>query len=333
MRKYQLILLLLLVVFQANGQDIHWSQFNDNPIFQNPANSGRFVGDYRFHGNYRDQWRSVSVPFTTLSFSADTRFSKFPNLGLGLLFFHDQVGDGQFRTIEFQVSPSYQLKLTSDSVHTLRAGIQMGMNHRQVNMNKFSFDAQFNGSMYDPTLPTNEIFETQKNTNFSVGTGFVYEWYQSKRKRISGGIALFNINTPDQGFYGIKVQRDRRFNLFVKGQFKIDFDWDILPSVNLNVQGTYKEINAGSTFRYIMKDRLGEYRALYFGAFYRNKDAGYLSLGMDYQNWFAGVSYDMNFSKLVPASRVRGGVEVSLRYILTRFKPKSVIHRICPDYI
>ena len=65
----------------------------------------------------------------------------------------------------------------------------------------------------------------------------------------------------------------------------------------------------------------------------RTKDAGYLSIGMDYQNWFFGMSYDFNFSKLVTASNIRGGIEFAARYIIKRFKPKKIVHRVCPDYI
>jgi hypothetical protein len=46
-----------------------------------------------------------------------------------------------------------------------------------------------------------------------------------------------------------------------------------LPTFQLNFQGKYKEIILGASARYILIDRLGEYRAVYFGAFYRNKDA------------------------------------------------------------
>lgn len=325
--------MLLPLAFQSIAQDIHWSQYNDNPIFQNPGNSGKFKGDYRFYANYRDQWRSVTKPFSTISISADTRFSENPKFGLGLMVFSDQAGDGAFKTIEVQAAPSYQFKISPDSTHTLRAGFQLGMNYRQVNMSKFSFDAQFDGIQFDESLSTNESFQNDRKTNISIGTGVVYEWFQNDRKRISAGVAVFNVNRPNQGFYGTKVLRDPRLNLFAKGQFKVDFDWDILPSFQMNFQGKYKEIVLGSTARYILIDRLGEYRAIYFGAFFRNKDAGYLSVGVDYQNWYTGVSYDLNFSKLVPASKARGGVEVSIRYILTRFKPKSQIHRICPDYI
>ena len=75
------------------------------------------------------------------------------------------------------------------------------------------------------------------------------------------------------------------------------------------------------------------YQSVYAGLWLRAKDAGYLSVGMDYQNWFLGISYDFNISKLTPATNFRGGIEFAARYIIKRFKPKKITHRICPDYI
>lgn len=315
------------------GQDIHWSQFNDNPLFQNPGNAGLFEGDARFYANYRDQWRSVTVPFSTFSISGDGKLKTFPKLGFGGLFFHDQAGDGKFRTIEFQINTNYRLDLTQNKVHSIRPGINFGLNHRQVNSDVFYFDKQYNGIQYDPTLPTGETFQSDKRTNFSIGAGAVYQWNAEKRKKVVAGVGVFNLNRPDQGFFTEKISRNIRTNIFAQGQFKIHYDWDILPEVQLNIQGKYFELMLGGRAKYILKDRLGKYFALYFGAYYRNKDAAVVSIGADYQNWFAGISYDLNFSKLVPASRVRGGIEFSLRYILFHFKPKKIVHRICPDYI
>ena len=65
----------------------------------------------------------------------------------------------------------------------------------------------------------------------------------------------------------------------------------------------------------------------------RNKDACMLTLGYDHQDLFVGLSYDINLSKLLPASNARGGFEIALRYIINRFKPKRADHRVCPDYI
>ena len=324
---------LLLLATNVAAQDIHWSQFNDNQIFQNPGNAGQFNGDIRFIGNYRDQWRSVTVPFNTFSVSVDSKLRSKPEFGYGFLLFHDVVGDGNFKTIEVQANASYLLKLTSDSMHTIRPGINLGMNHRQINFNNFYFDNQFDGVAFNPNAATGEVLQSDRFTNFSIGLGSIYQYYKNDRFNFTGGIGVYNLNRPNQGFYTDVIQRDIRFNFFGKGIYKLNYDWDLVPGINVGIQGKYREIVLGSSVKYTLVNRNGEYRAVYGGLFYRNKDAAYLSAGFDYQSWFVGVSYDINFSKLVPASRVRGGLEIAVRYILHRFKPKKIVHRICPDYI
>jgi len=333
MRRLLFCGILTLQLSNVFAQDIHWSQFNDIPLFQNPGNAGQFNGDYRFVANYRNQWKSVTVPFSTFSVSADARSYQNKNLGYGVLFFHDVTGDGKLRTVEIQGNASYLFKLSNDSTHTIRPGINIGMNHRQVNWDQLYFDNQFNGVSFDPSLPTNELYQTARRTNFSIGAGAVYEYYRNKREKLSAGLGLYNINRPDQGFYGEKINRDIRMNLFVKALYKLDVDWDLVPAINFSVQGKYRELMLGSSVKYTLIDRLGTYRAVYGGLWLRNRDAACLTVGMDYQAWFAGISYDINFSKLVPASNARGGIEFAVRYILNHFKPSKSLHRICPDYI
>jgi len=315
------------------AQDIHWSQFNDNPLFQNPGNAGQFNGDVRFVGNYRDQWRSVTVPFSTTNVTVDSKLYNKRQVGYGLMLFHDVVGDGSFRTMEAQANLSYLLKLTSDSTHTLRPGFNVGMNHRQLNFDQFYFDNQYDGFQYNPALSSGEVLSSDRKTNFSFGVGAVYQYYDNPRFNIQGGIGFYNLNKPNQGFYTDEIDRDIRMNIFGKGIYKLNYDWDLVPGINISVQGKYREIILGSSVKYTLVDKMGEYRALYAGLFYRNRDAAYISAGLDYQALFVGVSYDINFSKLVPASRARGGIEIAVRYIINRFKPKNIVHRVCPDYI
>jgi type IX secretion system PorP/SprF family membrane protein len=332
-RIFVLFLLSTVSLVSTYGQDIHWSQFNDNPLFQNPASAGQFNGDQRFIANYRDQWRSVTVPFSSLSLSTDTRLEKIPGLGIGLLLFHDVAGDGQFRTIEIQGNVAYGLKLNQDSTHLLRFGVNVGMNHRQVNWDKFYFDNQYNGIVYDPSLPTNEIYQHDRKTNASVGGGMVYEWHKNERQYMRVGYGAYNLNRPNQGFYNQEIQRDIRHCAFVRGMYPLGFDWDILPAVQFSSQGPHRELIAGASMKYTLIKRAATYRALYAGLWYRNLDAACFSAGLDYQDLFVGLSYDINFSTLVPASRMRGGFEIALRYIIHHFKPAKVIHRVCPDFI
>jgi len=320
------------VVNFAWSQDIHWSQFDYNPVFQNPANVGRFDGDYRIHANYRDQWRSVTVPFQTFSVSGEAK-NIYKDFSVGAFLFTDVVGDGKYTTVEFQPSVAYTFKLSPDSTHTFRPGIQFGINFRTLNPDAFYYDNQWNGQQFDEHIPHNESFTSTSRTNFTLGVGGVYEYQKGKRERISTGIGLFNLNRPNQGFFNDKMNREIRLNWFARAEYKVGFDWDVLPSLQLNFQGKYRELIIGSQLRYILQDRLGIYRAVLGGIYMRNNDALYLTVGVEYQNWWAGISYDINYSSLTPASRARGGIEFSLRYIIFHFKPKRITHRICPDYI
>ncbi len=330
LRKLLLVTICFLTFYSGFGQDIHWSQFNDNQLFQNPGNTGHFDGDYRFIGNFRDQWRSVTIPYNTFSMSADAKVKKW---GFGIMMFHDQAGDGTFKTIETQGNISRAFKLTKDSAHVIRPGINFGMNHRQLNWKNLYFDNQYNGYIFDQSLPTNENYQTDRKTNFSLGTGFIYEWRQSNRVKLTAGLGAYNLNQPNQGFYNTEIKRDIRFNGFVKGTFMVNENWDVVPSVQFSQQGVYREMILGSSGKYYLKSSKGVYRAFYAGAWYRTKDAGYLSLGYDYKDLFVGISYDVNFSKLVPASNYRGGLEIAVRYIIRKFKPKNILHRVCPDFI
>lgn len=328
-----ILIILFVWVLPTHAQDIHFSQFDYNPVFQNPGNVGQYKGDLRFHFNHKDQWRRVTVPFQTTSISVESKLKKVDGLAFGAYLFHDVVGDGSLRTVEFVPSASYLWKLTSDSTHTLRPGFQLGINSRSLQFDQFYFDNQFNGIFFDPNLPTGENLSNLSKTNVTIGAGLTYEFYMNERDRWTAGIGLFNINRPNQGFIGPKVQRDIRMNISARYQRKIDVDWDILPSLQFNTQGKYKELIFGAQAKYYLQNRNGFYKALYGGLYLRNRDAFYLVLGMDWQNIWAGVSYDINVSQLIPASNARGGLELSFRYIITRFKPKNIQHRVCPDFI
>ena len=326
------VMLLLAVSISGYAQDIHWSHVNRQPLYQNPGNTGLFKGDIRLTGNYKDQWRNVSVPFSTLALGADGKW-KQRGIAVGALFFYDQVGDGKFKTMELQLSVAKQLKITSDSVHCISFGIQAGLNYRQVNMSKFYFDNQFNGITFDPTLPTQENFMNDARANAAIATGAVYTWNRSADEQLTVGIGGFNLNRPNQGFYGQQVKRDIRLSIFGTYVRPITNEWAILPGLSLNLQGKYRELVLGGQGRYTLVNRLGVYRAVDGGIWFRNRDAVIIRAGLSIQNWSVALSYDTNISKLVPASNLRGGLELSAHYIITRFKPKAVIHRICPDYI
>jgi type IX secretion system PorP/SprF family membrane protein len=321
----------LFLCSKLHGQDAHWSQFNHNPIYYNPANAGNFQNDVRFTANYRDQWRSVTKPFSTIAIAADGNLKKIRNLAVGGNFFHDVAGDGSYRTMQLMGTVARKIEINPKL--ELRFGAQMGFNHRSIDYSALSFDAQYQGYQYSNSNPTNENFGNGRRTSllFSLGNNIKYKI--NKKTVLETGFGLFNLNRPDQSINGGKQKRDMRLALQSKVEYMINSDIYLLPSFQLNVQGKYKSLIIGSDLRYELLNKGGEYRALFAGIWTRIKDATWITLGVQYQQTFVGISYDINYSKLIPASRIRGGLEIAIRHELSIFKPKKVTHRVCPDYI
>ena len=61
--------------YRLAAQDLHFSQFYENPILRNPALTGIFSGDYKAGVNYRTQWDDISVPFQTMTATFETRIA------------------------------------------------------------------------------------------------------------------------------------------------------------------------------------------------------------------------------------------------------------------
>lgn len=330
------ILKLLSILFLAEfsyTQDIHWSQFNENPLFLNPANAGNFNGNKRFVSSYRDQWRSVTKAFQTFVLNYDTRFSKNDNFGIGFTFLNDNAGDGKFKTIDFNIAPSYRKFIAKDSSQQLNFGLQLGLNNRQFTFPNFYFDEQYNGINFDPTLPNTENLITESKTNLNLGIGVIYKLIQSKKVNYQFGFSAYNLNSPNQGFYGEKVKRDPRIVFFTIAEMQLNDKTKFVPSLIFQSQGTFKELIFGAQLKNIISRNEKVTKGIYGGLFLRTKDAIIVNIGLNYNKWQAGFSYDINISNLNPASSGRGGFELNLSYIISRFKPKQIQYRICPEFI
>lgn len=296
--------------------------------------TGQFKGDYRMNGNYRSQWSSVTIPFRTVSFGADAKNFKKKNFGAGIQINEDRTGDSKFNTFQVNFSGSYLLPLSKDSLHNLSLGLQTGITNRNLKYDPLYFDTQYNGFYYDESLPNLESFQRASRTYVNLNLGIGYFWEIEKRKTFSAGLALFNVNRPKQSFFNNdNIKLDRRFVYHANAEWKVHERINILPSMLFMAQGTYKELDFGASAKYILIDFMGIYRTVWAGFFYRNQDAGFITAGMDYNTWKVGISYDINVSTLIPASNRRGGLEVSIIYIIDNTPPKRIIHRVCPDYI
>jgi type IX secretion system PorP/SprF family membrane protein len=339
MFKHQIFIIILFICFtiskNINAQDIHFSQFLASPLTLSPGATGHFNGDYRIAANHRTQWRSVTIPYQTFGGSFDMRNSfNVQNLGSGIAIYNDKAGDSEFSTLMINLSSSYTFAITNDSLHFLTAGIQAGISQRTINYNRLYFDNQFNGIKYDPNLSNGESFARDGYVKMNLNSGIAWTFVPKQRTKIMIGLTVFNLTKPKQTFYtDPSIKLDRRLALFGSAQIPIAEKIDILPALQIMSQGKYKEYIAGSNVRYVLQNEFWKYRAIYGGAFLRARDAGYIIVGMEYNDLNVGISYDINTSGLKRASNGRGGLELSLIYIFRKFEQFKTRHKACPTYI
>jgi type IX secretion system PorP/SprF family membrane protein len=319
----------------STAQDIHFSQFYCSYLNLNPANTGNFDGDYRFNGNFKNQWSSIAEPYRTFSFSGEAKslIKKDESIALGLLFYSDKAGVGGLQSNQIALSISKNLVIDKDSAISARIGLQAGLLNRSINFDAFSFDNQYSGSNYDPNRNNGEDFEKSSINSFIIHSGIQFNYKIDKRKAVNFGMAGFNLNAPKQSFDGAKVKLDRRYSFNLGADYYLSEKIDILPSILYSKQGENRELLWGSNFRYRLNQSDFFKRNLYAGLFYRNKDALIINAGLDYNQWLVGLSYDINLSNLDLATNNRGGLELSITYIIKEFKPQIRIFKICPKYM
>ncbi len=308
------------------AQDIHFSQFNQAPARLNPALTGAFKGSYRIAGIYRSQWGSVSVPYSTVAFSGDAHnFLKKKGLGVGVDFFFDQAGDGNLGTLNFNASGSYQIRVNTNS--HLTGGLQLGFSQRQIDQSNLVFGNQAGAGGSLESFNPNSSY-------MNASAGLAWQTKFASRKNLEVGIAFHNLTQPDINFYDNEEYRlDMRISFHAKYQFKVAEKVDLIPSVLYMNQGPHQQLTPGISGKYILDNRSHNYRAVYLGLWTRAGDAGFVSMGMDWNTLNVGLSYDFTYSDFTVASRYRGGFELSFIYIFKESLPERKFFKTCPDYL
>ena len=329
------VAILIITLVESYSQDIHFSIFEMSPLNLNPASTGDYIGDYRFNGNHRNQWQSVTVPYSTFAISADMNyFLKKKFLSSGIQINQDRAGDSRFNTFQANWSGAYHYYFKSDTLKKLTFGVQTGLTNRSIVDDDLRFDAQYDGFQYNSNLSNQETFSRDARTYLNLNTGVLYSQQIDENKSVKAGLAFSNLTRPKQSFFNDEsIFLDVRMSFHTSADWKINEKFSALPAILLMRQGKYTSFNIGGNVRYTFIDFAGTYRAIWGGLFYRNRDAAYITLGLDYDNWKIGASYDVNISTLTPASNYRGSFEVAIQYIINKKHFQRVMHRVCPDYI
>lgn len=321
-----------ILLFCASGpgwsQDPHFSQFQQAPLFHNPAFAGS-ERQTRLLLNYRDQWRSVGVPFSTAMASVDGILVRAKNtsgvLAAGINIIHDKA----MSHVQANASVAYHVPISANS--SLGAGLQFGYAQRTLNTENLKWGSQFDGSGYNASLPGGLPLVNERKGFADLGAGLVWQHRRGEKymtgndqRQLTAGFAVFHPHRPDQSFFQTQDKLAIRTVLYADGLFGLsNTDLALCPAFLFASQGPITEWTAGIRLRKVFERQSNHTgflkgKAASIGTSFRLRDAIIPSVSIELGPLDIGLSYDINISSLSPASRSRGGMEASVRYMLSR---------------
>ncbi|MFM7731606.1 MAG: PorP/SprF family type IX secretion system membrane protein, partial [Flavobacteriales bacterium] len=321
MRRLTTYLALLFLVLRAQAQDIHFTQFWQTALYTNPSQVGIYDGAHRIAAVHKNQWRSVTTPYSTFGLSYDAsqitlpaRWRKEDDVpvrltpwSIGAQFYYDQAGDSRMRSNQLLLTVGRRFDMGS---FVIQPAVTWGLSGMRLDYSALNFDTQWNGLYFDPSAPNAENFSRMSMRWMDVSGGLVVGQLRDVRRPWKIGMAVFNITEGKQSFYSdATVQLNRRWTMQYNQSFPIGTRWRIDALLQAQRQGVYREINPGALVHFVTASKPWYKESFYAGIIARIGDAGCAVVGIESGPWNVGLSYDVNVSPLKIASKGRGSLE------------------------
>jgi len=315
-----------------NSQDIHFSQFNMAPSQQNPALAGA-MHDLQAILQYREQWRSVMQPYTTIAASLDMRLNrkraKTGFLAAGMSFYSDKAGSSRMGTSQGNLSLAYQVKI--NRYNLLGAGIQGSFAQWGFQTGSLQWGKQYQAGVFNSSLPSGEQFQNTKMSFFDVAGGLNWTYNNTSGakmvtdnhdQRFTAGFAVFHPIKPRYSLTEGPADRlYSRLVIYANGLFSMNnTDLALAPGFFVYNQGPSRQIFAGTMLRYKLRQDskytgFEKGAAISPGVYMRSGDGVVASLLVEFSRYAIGLSYDFNTSAFKNATGTHGAFEISLRFV------------------
>jgi type IX secretion system PorP/SprF family membrane protein len=327
-----------MIGISSYGQDIHFSQFYDVAIFRNPALTGIFSGDYKYGVDYRTQWSSLQVPFTTAIATAETRINLNDVgdcLSFGMAASFDHAGSIDFNSMQIYPAINYSKSLEDVHHSYLSLGFAGGYIDRYVDISKMTFSSQYVNGGFSTTNPSNErvTFNSVHDYDLSVGTSFNSSLGNNNQINYYLGVAAYHLTTPNQSFDGQNniVDLNTKWSANLGLKYSINDLYALTIHANYTNQYPQQETIFGALLSWNGKDVVTTKTIkIYAGLFCRLNDAIIPTFKLDYERYSITFSYDITTSSINSISDGLGGYEISL-FFRGKYKKKLNTYD-CPRF-
>lgn len=323
---------MLHIQLQLLAQDPHYAQFFASPLTLNPANTGNFNGSMRVATNIRNQLSEFQNAYSTKTISLDAPIlqKKLPpddKLSVGLLLLADQSGNKLLNDNNVALSLSYSKALDENANHAIAAGFQFNYSMYRFDPSKANFEDQLTASGFN--LTSNEFIlgnAYSKNTA-DVNAGLLYS-VSTDNNLFYIGASYYHFAKPTVGFTTPTYFTAARTNLHGGTYIALSYAATLHASFQYQSQGESKELLLGGALSYYMgKDNGYE---IYAGMWSRIKESLIPFVGIEWNHFRAGFSFDMGAANQLLVTKSYQSAEFSLLYI---FKNKANVGKIkCPKF-
>lgn len=309
-------IVLLVITSVASAQDIHFSQVDVDPMLFNPAYSGFFDGRGRLGLVYRNQWASVSDPFST--FAATAELAMLPGryrrngLNIGTFLYRDKAGTLAYGTTAANAVLSYYQALNYRNTSLVSIAIEGGLGQQGYNPS--------DASLADEA----EHLDSKAVLYPTLGMGVAWFYQATETLSFRAGVSGRNLNRPNISHLGLgDVVLNRKWNGYVRIECGVTPTIELQPLVALQLQKNYSELLYGLNIKWHYDRSTYHTIAYSAGITMRHGDAIIADVAAEYDNFLLSLSYDANISPLVAASRSIGAIEIALVYHIAKPQNKA----------
>lgn len=303
-----------LLLGNANGQDIHFSQFFEAPLLRNPSLAGLFEGDVRAQAVYRDQWNSITNAYRTGSVNAEYKMPVKGNdyMTVGMQMLYDKAGTVGWTSAHLLPAMNYHKSLSDDYNRYLSLGFMAGPVQRRIDRSKMTTNESYEGRGDGETFPRAQY----TYIDASVGMSFNAQLNENPADNFFIGAAYHHFTRPKTSFY-----QSQQVELAPSWVASAGVRFGVTPVSYITLQGDYMLQNGSQSMiagaLYGIKIGPEDDNPIYTihgGAFLRWNDAFIPVIKLDYHPFSVSFSYDANISKLRTSTFGRGGFELGVSY-------------------
>ncbi|MEO9870991.1 PorP/SprF family type IX secretion system membrane protein [Ekhidna sp.] len=337
MKKYLIIISLLLNVVFLFGQEGQFSQYFASSSVLNPAFTGT-IPNLSFNSNYKRGGSPSSDSFielmqVTFTYPFKKTTSKdFQVGGAGITFFNERRGfEGIYSSKKILLTGSYAIRLSRLINRKIVFGLQGGLVEHRIDGNSLTWGSQFSKYIGHDNTKVGESLGSDPVFYPTFNFGIIYTAFDNENRYVRDkslilGVSVDNLNKPNVSIDGLDgAQKSLLFKAFGSSKLNLSPRWYIHPSAYVLYSQGSQQINAGLYFSTLVSSpRSNTAVNLQIGSWYRLEDSVIVLAGFEIDNLKIGFSFDLNTQSFDINDQLGANLptyEISLAYNLDLSNP------------